>query len=568
MEMYDISVIEGAESEGLENGSAGASLEDSSVVNSVSLTIARQSSAELYDRVSALDGADSSLDSLFRSCIAVAWSWPWTVLYSVKTRKLFYFNETRQVLLPELPHGTSLRMEGTVSTTVSRRKLCSELLYRALSLTRDESLADVSLFSLSEKYFGISRSTPNAEESQGGRLSRKQRNPLSGLSAGHREDRRVFGGASPDPDQANDSTRSLAEEILFKSSSLPVISSSPSRPASSPSFNSSRPSSTVGSSRIRVSVGLSRRGNDESSYICFDSPHRASGVRSLVIEILSLLRDTENRVLKERIFRNHMLVAAQRQRRLFEGIRVIDKSRKFSDLPQVERLQSSGSVEESSPTYNSLSDMFSSLSVERLRESEFAFEKKMSIPEHNEYLLLLGDVSSCPSSMEAVLKLITHLLKCDAFEAAASFVDRVHSFLSTYQLNDVERSFVDLLHAGFSSKFRGHYPKIKVLKDLASCCPEDPMLLAFVALHLDRVGCTDDAETYFLASLIRDPRNQFALRGYAHLLSVKRSDYLAAIKYLSRIGTEPYHSDAPVAKLEMVRPDNLQLIEIYVKYSV
>ena len=539
MEMYDISVIEGAEPEGLENGSAGASLEDLPVVDSLSLPLPRHALEEISDGASAVDGPDPPLDSLVRSCIAITWNWPWTVLYSVKTRKLFYFNETRQCLFQDLPHGTNLKIDATVFTTTNLRKLSSELLYRSLSLSRNESLAEVPFFSLCEKYFGASKLLHKMEEAQADRLYEK-RYRLSGQSVCRRNIRRMFVGVSSD-----------ADDILSKSRTFPIYSSPPSRPVSSPSLSSSRPASTVGCSRIRVSVGMFKKGNDET-YICFDSPHKASGVRSLIIEILSQLRDTENRVLRERVSKKHMLLATQRQRRLFEGIRAMDKSKKFSNTSHVERMQFSNSVEESPPTYSSLGDMFSTLSIERLRESEFAFEKSMSTPEHNEYLSLLNEASSYPNSIEAVLKLVIHLLRCNAYEAAVSFIIRTHGSISTYQLNDVEVSFLELLHKGVSSKFLGKYPKTKELQDLVSRHPEDSMLLAFIALHLDKVGYTDFAETHFLASLIRDPRNQYALRGYAHLLSVKKLDYLAAIKYLSRIGTESYHSDAPVAKLEMV----------------
>ena len=548
MDLYDISVIEGTEAGGFESASTDVSSAESSSVTSAHRPLPRHPSPEVCSGPSVLSGSDESLDSLVRSCIAVAWSWPWTVLYSVKTKKLFYFNEMNQVLVPQLPHGTSLRKNDGVSSSTNRRRLSTELLYRSLNLKSDGNLADVSIFSLSEMYFGIDRSTsisnPVVDDD-----SRERKNRPIEFSQSSLSDRRLIGGASSDLSNC-ESISSLAEEILSKARSFPV-SSPTSRPASSPSYNSSRPVSTIGSSRIKVSVGTLKKGN-EDSYICFDSPHKPSGIRSLVLSILLLLRGEENRVLRERIFRKHMLGAAQRQRRLFEGVRVIDKSRKSKKFSQDGKVQFTGSVVEGSPTYKSLNEMFSSLSMQRLRESEFVFEKSMSIPEHNEYLNLLGEVSSRPSSVEAVLKLIIHLLKCRAFEAAVSFVERIRCFQSTYPLNDAERSFVDLLHKGFSSKFLGQFPRVKELKDLASRNPEDSMMLAFIAVYLDRVEFTDDAETYFLASLVRDPLNQIALRGYAHLLSVKKSDYLSAIKYLSRIGSDSSHSDAPVARLEMV----------------
>ena len=546
MDMFDISVIEGTEVESGENTLAETSNDDSSVGTSSSLPNPKFTMTTKEFLRDANFSPESHIEAVIRSCIAIAWSWPWTVLYEIKKKRLYYFNETRQVLFTEIPNGSCLRTEDVDSLPASHERLNAELLYREFSLRGEEISQDTSVFHLAERFYGADKASINLQvegdpESGHGCFTPLKRNLLN-------TNHRVHDGL----ELVNLKSLSIfANQILSKSRQ--IRQSSPlSRPSSSPSFTGTRPSSSGALSRLKVSVSLWKKDN-EGSYLCFDSPHKASGVRSLVISILLHLRENENRVLRERIFKKHMLLAAQRQRRLFEGVKVISKTKKTRrQNSPTENLHYKGCTEESSPSYNSLSDMFSSLSIERLRESEFAFERSMSLADHNEYLNLLNEATSNASRIETSLKLIFHLIKCKASDAAVSLTHKVCEDLPTKGINDIDNSFMDILYKSLISQFFGHYPNVSDLRDLASRHSDDTMLLAFVAVHLDKMEYTDEAEAYFLASLIRDPRNQVALRGYAHLLSLKRGDYISAIKYLSRIGSEFMQSDASVAKLEMV----------------
>jgi len=176
------------------------------------------------------------------------------------------------------------------------------------------------------------------------------------------------------------------------------------------------------------------------------------------------------------------------------------------------------------------------------------FELAMSKEEYKEYQKFMFKIGKKPTDTTILMELALWLLLQGYHRESHAVIQRVRELLSTISLPMDDYFTMFLLESKMAVRYQRKFIKVKQALAIVKRAPENPEILAQVALYLHQIRYTKQAEELFIGALLLNPLYVPALRGYAHLLTEK-GNLQYAHRYLCRISSE--HIAYDVTRLEI-----------------
>jgi hypothetical protein len=166
--------------------------------------------------------------------------------------------------------------------------------------------------------------------------------------------------------------------------------------------------------------------------------------------------------------------------------------------------------------------------------SGLKFEKSLTSKEENMYQNHLDIISSCCKTnpvpyLEFTQWLLEVGLGVEAIAVLNIGLDIFNSDERKIAYSDLV--LAQLLLIKLATKYFGRYGKLRDLEGLIDLSTENSHVLAVIAPYLQKIRYTAQSEHVYLGSLLLDPTNTAALKGYAHLL-IEQGHYRVALRYL------------------------------------
>ena len=176
------------------------------------------------------------------------------------------------------------------------------------------------------------------------------------------------------------------------------------------------------------------------------------------------------------------------------------------------------------------------------------FELAMSKDEYKEYQKYMFKIGKRPTDTTLLMELALWLLLQGYHRESHAVIQRVRELLSTISVAMDDYLTMFLLESKMASRYQKKFIKVKQALSIVKRAPENPEILAQVALYLQQIKYVKQAEELFIGALMLNPLYVPALRGYAHLLSEK-GNFQYAHRYLCRISSD--HIAYDVTRLEI-----------------
>jgi tetratricopeptide (TPR) repeat protein len=475
------------------------------------------------------------------------------VFYDLKRKRYFYYHEINQTMEAEPPVDVVFPSPlAVLAVHENLRCSCLELLHRRVRLIRPNANR-ITEVELAEELFGpmVIIQDPIEPKAYSTHLDIEE---LLEVNLSYHKSR--YGRQAKWTrgwKAAYGILRTLRSMKRIASTAQTLLLTPTSRPYTQSSAPVSRLVSTATKAKLHVGGFFSAAKGLHSPETLstsrqIDPVSKTSLIKIIVISIWNSLNKKENVTLRNEVFSKHFMISIIRQRNLFEGCRTSGEELDLdanalgtsSILSPPRSLTSSVAVAlKRLPMGSSLDNTLVSYFEAEQKFHAPEFERNLSNEDYTHYQSILGDVNQAPQSVEPLLHLVGFLFNCGADMPATRCLKKIIDDLPLYKLVEVEKTYIEILHLHCVTKVMGRYPRAHTLKDLATKHPTDAGVLALVATELAALQYIQDAETYYIASLLREPiNNAIALRGYALLLANIKGDYAGALRYLSRISPQ------------------------------